>query len=121
MIAQTPLETDLFAIERAASGTIYHGQRLAEALNAAHNALWSLPDARLAAALNHLGAAKLNDLMTAHGAIATAVNAALDNASVNGPRAIIEAGRDIEVASNGTITVIPPAASFEEAVGDLMP
>lgn len=107
MITSDQLLNDLFDIDRAAKATVYHGHRLAESLNAAHGALWSLPDARLAAVLNQLGPAKLQDLMESHGTIAAAVNAALDHASAPAPRAIIGAGRDIQIAADGTITVTP--------------
>jgi hypothetical protein len=106
LVPQTQLEQDLSNIARAANGTTYYAQLLVQSLNAAHAAVWSLPDDRLTAVLNHLGAAKVAALIALHSQTAAALNASLDAAGDTGARAIVTPSREYTIA-NGTITVTP--------------
>lgn len=105
----TQTQKDIESISRAADGTAYYGQQFVAALNRAHAAVWSLPDERLAAALNAFGAEAVTRLVALHSAAAAGINAALDAAGDTGPRALVEPGREFTVAEDGTITVVPLA------------
>jgi hypothetical protein len=94
LLPQTQLEQDLSAIARAANGTTYYGQLLVQSLNAAHAAVWSLPDDRLIAVLNHLGPEAVTGLVSLQSATATALNQSLDAAGDAGPRAVVQPGRE---------------------------
>ena len=107
LVPQTQLEQDLSNITRAANGTTYYGQLLVTALNAAHASVWSLPDDRLTAVLNRLGADQVAALIALHSQTAAALNASLDAAGDTGPRAIVSPGREYTIAADGTITVTP--------------
>ena len=93
LVPQTQLEQDISAISRAASGTTYYGQLLVTSLNNAHSSVWSLPDDRLVAVLNHLGEQAVTGLVALQSATASALNQSLDAAGDNGPRAIVQPGR----------------------------
>ena len=93
LVPQTQLEQDISAISRAASGTTYYGQLLVQSLNSAHAAVWSLPDDRLVAVLNHLGEQAVTGLVALQSATASALNQSLDAAGDTGPRAIVQPGR----------------------------
>lgn len=112
LVPQTQLEQDLFAINRAAQGTTYYGQLLVQSLNSAHASVWSLPDERLVAVLNHLGPEAVTGLVALQAATATALNQSLDAAKDSGPRAIINPSR--EFSWNGNSVVLVPLP--EEAV-----
>lgn len=101
------IEQDIAAINRAAAGTTYYGQLLVTALNNAHAAVWSLPDDRLAAVLNRLGADQVAALIALHSQTAAALNASLDAAGDTGSRAIVNPGREYTIAADGTITITP--------------
>ena len=90
LVPQTQLEQDLSNITRAANGTTYYGQLLVQSLNAAHAAVWSLPDDRLTAVLNHLGPEAVTGLVALQSATATALNQSLDAAGDAGPRAVVQ-------------------------------
>ena len=107
LVPQTQLEQDLSNITRAANGTTYYGQLLVQSLNAAHAAVWSLPDDRLTAVLNHLGADQVAALIALHSQTAAALNASLDAAGDTGPRAIVSPSREYTIAADGAITVTP--------------
>ena len=107
LVPQTQLEQDLSNITRAANGTTYYGQLLVQSLNAAHAAVWSLPDDRLTAVLNHLGADQVAALIALHSQTAAALNLSLDAAGDTGARAIVSPGREYTIAADGTITVTP--------------
>jgi hypothetical protein len=94
LVPQTQLEQDLSAIARAANGTTYYAQLLVQSLNAAHAAVWSLPDDRLSAVLNHLGPEAVTGLVALQSATATALNQSLDAAGDAGPRAVVQPGRE---------------------------
>jgi hypothetical protein len=108
LVPQTQLEQDLSAIARAANGTTYYGQLLVQSLNAAHAAVWSLPDERLIAVLNHLGPEAVTGLVTLQAATATALNQSLDAAGDAGARAIVNPSR--EFSWNNTDVVLVPLA-----------
>jgi hypothetical protein len=105
LVPQTQLEQDLSAIARAANGTTYYGQLLVQSLNAAHAAVWSLPDARLIAVLNHLGPESVTGLVTLQAATATALNQSLDAAGDAGPRAVVQPGREFSWDGSGVVLV----------------
>lgn len=107
LVPQTQLEQDLSNIARAANGTTYYAQLLVQSLNAAHAAVWSLPDDRLTAVLNHLGPDQVAALIALHSQTAAALNASLDAAGDTGARAIVQPGREYTIAADGTITVTP--------------
>jgi hypothetical protein len=106
LVPQTQLEQDIASISRAASGTTYYGQLLVTALNNAHLAVWSLSDDRLEAVLNHLGEQSVTGLVQLQSATATAVNSSLDAAGDNGPRAVVQPGR--EFSWDGGSVVLAP-------------
>ena len=106
LVPQTQLEQDLSNITRAANGTTYYGQLLVTALNAAHAAVWSLPDDRLTAVLNHLGPEAVTGLVALQSATATALNQSLDAAGDAGPRAVVQPGR--EFSWDGSSVVLVP-------------
>jgi hypothetical protein len=108
LVPQTQLEADLYSINRAASGTTYYGQLLVQSLNAAHSSVWSLPDARLASVLNHLGPQTVTQLVALQSATAAALNQSLDAAGDTGLRAIVQPSR--EFSWNGGSVVITPLA-----------
>ena len=93
LVPQTQLEADMANIARAASGTTYYGQLLVTSLNNAHSAVWSLPNDRLVAVLNHLGEQAVTGLVALQSATASALNQSLDAAGDTGPRAIVQPGR----------------------------
>ena len=106
LVPQTQLEQDLSNIARAANGTTYYGQLLVQSLNAAHAAVWSLPDDRLTAVLNHLGPEAVTGLVALQAATATALNQSLDAAGDAGPRAVVNPSR--EFSWSGTnVTLVP--------------
>ena len=107
LVPQTQLEQDLSNITRAANGTTYYAQLLVQSLNAAHAAVWSLPDDRLTAVLNRLGADQVAALIALHSQTAAALNASLDAAGDTGARARVSPGREYTIAADGTITVTP--------------
>ena len=111
LVPQTQLEQDLSAIARAANGTTYYGQLLVQSLNAAHAAVWSLPDDRLIAVLNHLGPEAVTGLVALQSATATALNQSLDAAGDAGPRAVVEPGR--EFSWDGATVVLVPLPIVE--------
>ena len=106
LVPQTQLEQDLSNIARAANGTTYYGQLLVTALNAAHASVWSLPDDRLTAVLNHLGAESVTGLVALQAATASALNSSLDAAGDAGPRAVVQPGR--EFGWDGASVVLVP-------------
>jgi hypothetical protein len=107
MITKTQLETDLANVQRAVDAASYSVASLASALDRAHAAVWQLPDDRLSALLNHLGATQVNAIFSAHQSISTAVNVALDASNSQAKRAKTTAGREFTVAEDGTFSVIP--------------
>jgi len=107
LVPQTQLEQDLSNIARAANGTTYYGQLLVQSLNAAHAAVWSLPDDRLIAVLNHLGPEAVTGLVTLQAATATALNQSLDAAGDAGPRAVVQPGREFSWDGSGVVLVTP--------------
>ena len=108
LVPQTQLEQDLSNITRAANGTTYYGQLLVQSLNAAHAAVWSLPDDRLIAVLNHLGPEAVTGLVALQAATATALNQSLDAAGDTGSRAVVNPSR--KFSWNGTSVVLVPLA-----------
>lgn len=106
LVPQTQLEQDLSAIARAANGTTYYAQLLVQSLNAAHAAVWSLPDNRLIAVLNHLGPESVTGLVTLQVATATALNQSLDAAGDTGPRAVVQPGREFSW-DDATVVLVP--------------
>jgi len=106
LLPQTQLEQDLSNIARAANATTYYGQLLVQSLNAAHAAVWSLPDDRLTAVLNHLGPEAVTGLVALQSATATALNQSLDAANDAGPRAVVQPGR--EFSWDGSSVVLVP-------------
>jgi hypothetical protein len=108
LVPQTQLEQDLSSIARAANGTTYYGQLLVQSLNAAHAAVWSLPDDRLTAVLNHLGPESVTGLIMLQAATATALNQSLDAAGDTGSRAVVNPSR--QFSWNGTDVVLVPLA-----------
>ena len=106
LVPQTQLEQDLSNIARAANGTTYYGQLLVTALNNAHAAVWTLPDDRLAAVLNHLGPEAVTGLVALQAATASALNSSLDAAGDAGPRAVVQPGR--EYSWDGSSVVLVP-------------
>jgi len=113
LVPQTQLESDLANISRAAQGTTWYGQLLVSSLNNAHAAVWSLPDDRLTAVLNHLGEQAVTGLVQLQAATASALNQSLDAAGDTGPRAIVEPGR--EFSWDGGSVVLVPLPVLEEA------
>ena len=108
LVPQTQLEQDISAISRAASGTTYYGQLLVLSLNNAHAAVWSLPDDRLTAVLNHLGEQAVTGLVQLQAATASALNQSLDAAGDTGPRAIVEPGREFSWDGDSVVLVPLP-------------
>jgi len=106
LVPQTQLESDLSNISRAASSTTWYGQLLVQSMNSAHAAVWSLPDDRLTAVLNHLGPQTVGGLVQLQSATATALNQSLDAAQDTGPRAIVSPSR--EFTWDGTNAVVVP-------------
>jgi hypothetical protein len=106
LVPQTQLEQDLSAIARAANGTTYYAQLLVQSLNAAHAAVWTLPDDRLIAVLNHLGSEAVTGLVALQSATATALNQSLDAAGDAGPRAVVEPGREFSW-DGGSVVLVP--------------
>jgi hypothetical protein len=105
LVPQTQLESDLSNIARAANGTTYYGQLLVQSLNAAHAAVWSLPDDRLIAVLNHLGRDAVAGLVTLQAATASALNQSLDAAGDAGSRAVVQPGREFSWDGNSVVLV----------------
>ena len=103
LVPQTQLESDLANITRAASSTTWYGQLLVQSLNSAHAAVWSLPDDRLTAVLNHLGEQAVTGLVALQSATASALNQSLDAAGDTGPRAIVQAGREFSWDGNTVV------------------
>jgi hypothetical protein len=110
LVPQTQLEQDISAISRAASGTTYYGQLLVTALNNAHSAVWTLPDDRLTAVLNHLGEQAVTGLVQLQSATASALNQSLDAAGDAGPRAIVQPGREFSWDGDSVVLAPLPAA-----------
>ena len=106
LVPQTQLEQDISAISRAASGTTYYGQLLVTSLNNAHSSVWSLPDDRLVAVLNHLGEQAVTGLVALQSATASALNQSLDAAGDTGPRAVVQPGRQFSWDS-GSVVLLP--------------
>ena len=106
LVPQTQLEQDISAISRAASGTTYYGQLLVTSLNNAHSSVWSLPDDRLTAVLNHLGQQAVTGLVQLQAATASALNQSLDAAGDTGPRAIVGPGREFSW-DGGSVVLVP--------------
>jgi len=106
LVPQTQLEQDLSNISRAANGTTYYGQLLVQSLNAAHASVWSLPDDRLTAVLNKLGQEAVTSLIALQSATASALNQSLDASGDNGPRAIVQPGRQFSW-DNGVVVLVP--------------
>lgn len=107
LLPMPQIDRDIAAINQAAAGTTYYGQLLVTALNNAHAAVWGLPDDRLAAVLNRLGADQVAALIALHTQTAAALNASLDAAGDTGARAIVSPGREYTVSADGAITVTP--------------
>jgi hypothetical protein len=107
MFTKTQLETDLANVQRAVDAASYSVASLASALDRAHAAVWQLPDDRLTALLNHLGATQVNAIFSAHQSIATAVNAALEASNSQAKRAKAIAGREFTVNEDGVFNIIP--------------
>ena len=107
LLPMPQLDRDIAAINQAAAGTSYYGQLLVTALNNAHAAVWTLPDDRLAAVLNRLGADQVAALIALHSQTAAALNASLDAAGDTGARAIVSPGREYTIAADGTISLEP--------------
>ena len=105
LVPQTQLEQDLSNITRAANGTTYYGQLLVQSLNAAHAAVWSLPDDRLTAVLNHLGPEAVTGLVALQAATATALNQSLDAAGDSGSRAVVQPGREFSWDGGSAVLV----------------
>jgi hypothetical protein len=105
LVPQTQLEQDLSSIARAANGTTYYGQLLVQSLNAAHASVWTLPDDRLSAVLNHLGPEAVTGLVTLQAATATALNQSLDAAGDAGPRAVVQPGREFSWEGSSVVLV----------------
>jgi len=113
LVPQTQLESDLSNIARAANGTTYYGQLLVTSLNNAHSSVWSLPDDRLVAVLNHLGEQAVTGLVALQSATASALNQSLDAAGDTGARAIVQPGREFSWDGD-SVTIAPrtePVAS----------
>ena len=106
LVPQTQLEQDLSNIARAANGTTYYAQLLVQSLNAAHAAVWSLPDDRLTAVLNHLGPEAVTGLVALQAATATALNQSLDAAGDTGSRAVVQPGREFSW-DGGSVVLVP--------------
>jgi hypothetical protein len=113
IVPQTQLEQDISSISRAASGTTYYGQLLVTSLNNAHAGVWSLPDDRLVAVLNHLGEQAVTGLVQLQSATASALNQSLDAAGDTGPRAIVEPGRQFSW-DNGSVVLVPKEEAAAE-------
>lgn len=107
VLPMTQTQQDVANIAQAANGTTYYGQQLVASLNRAHAAVWSLPDDRLEAALNAIGAEAVAQLVMLHSATALALNQSLDAVNDPGPRAIILPSREYTVDGEGHITVTP--------------
>ena len=107
LLPMPQLDRDIAAINQSAAGTAYYGQLLVTALNAAHAAVWTLPDDRLAAVLNRLGADQVAALIALHSQTAAALNASLDAARDTGARARVSPGREYTITADGTIAVTP--------------
>lgn len=107
LLPMPQLDRDIAAINQSAAGTAYYGQLLVTALNNAHAAVWNLPDDRLAAVLNRLGADQVAALIALHSQTAAALNASLDAAGDTGARAIVSPSREYTIAADGTISVTP--------------
>ena len=105
LVPQTQLEQDLSNIARAANGTTYYAQLLVQSLNAAHAAVWSLPDDRLTAVLNHLGPEAVTGLVALQSATATALNQSLDAAGDAGSRAVVQPGREFSWDGDSVVLV----------------
>lgn len=106
LVPQTQVESDLSNIARAANGTTYYAQLLVQSLNAAHAAVWSLPDDRLTAVLNKLGQQSVTGLVQLQAATAAALNQSLDAAGDTGPRAIVQPGREFSW-DGGSVVLVP--------------
>ena len=106
LVPQTQLEQDISSISRAAAGSTYYGQLLVTSLNNAHASVWSLPDDRLTAVLNHLGEQAVTGLVQLQSATATALNQSLDAAGDTGPRAVVQPGRQFSWDS-GSVVLVP--------------
>lgn len=106
LVPQTQLEADMANIARAASGTTYYGQLLVTSLNNAHSSVWSLPDDRLTAVLNHLGEQAVTGLVQLQAGTAAALNQSLDAAGDTGPRATVQPGRQFSW-NGGSVVLVP--------------
>ena len=107
LITKTQLEQDLDGLLSNITTVALATSATAQTLNNAHEAFWSLPDDRLLAALNSLGAEKVQSMFTEHYSIATACNAFLDAAGHDGARAITVRGREIAL-TDGVFSLIAP-------------
>lgn len=106
LLPMAQVDRDIASINQSAAGTAYYGQLLVAALNKAHAAVWSLPDDRLAAVLDRLGADQVAALIALHSQTAAALNASLDAAGDTGPRALVNPSR--EFSWNGNTVVLVP-------------
>jgi len=114
LVTKTQLEQDLDALLENINTAALAASATAQTLNNAHAAFWGLPDDRLIAVLNSLGAEKVQSMFDEHFAIASACNAFMDAAAHDGVRAITIRGREIAVDANGVFslsTTDTPSAS----------
>jgi len=141
---KTTLQRNLDALERRATKTIQALQHTANALNAAYDSIWSLPEDQLLECLQTLvDTNKFEEIFGVHLAAATGINSLLDAVEASGARAKVGVGRpylitdgvvsfptpeplpegyDVVFAEDGSaeITYTPPVVEeVEEVVEDI--
>jgi hypothetical protein len=91
---KTTLQRNLDALERRATKTIQALQHTANALNAAYDSIWSLPEDQLLECLQTLvDTNKFEEIFGVHLAAATGINSLLDAVEASGARAKVGVGR----------------------------
>jgi hypothetical protein len=104
-VSQT--DRDLAALDQSISGAQYYLGLYVQSLNRVHSSVWSLPDERLAAALEKVGPAGVAQLIALHEAAADAANQLLDASGTAGPRAQGAPTREFLFNADGTVEIVP--------------
>ena len=107
LIPKTQLDQDLDGLLSSINTIALAAAATATTLNNAHAEFWRLPDERLAAVLNRIGAEKVQEMFDQHFALGSAANAFLDASEFSGPRAVTVRGREITLGADGLFTVVP--------------
>lgn len=98
---KTELEQDLQKIELSVRKTVSTISMAVHALNSSYDLLWSLPEERLLAVLQHLFEnEKLQDIFDKHNFAANSLNSILNNSNINCKKAKDAPLKNIEIKDN---------------------